>query len=83
MKMLHAMDLSIRKLLFIQEFLKINNEKAIEILEVVLKQQVENDEDTDLSRFSVEELENRIMFSERDFLDGKFKSTEELLKKYE
>lgn len=77
------MDLSNRKLLFIQEFLKINSEKAIEKLELVLKQQIENDEDAPLSRFTVEEMENRIMLSERDFLEGKFKTTEDLLKKYE
>jgi hypothetical protein len=77
------MELSNRKILFIQEFLKINSEKAIEKLELVLKQQIENDEDAPLSMFTVEEMENRIKLSERDFLEGKFKTSEDLLKKYE
>ena len=77
------MDLSSRKLRFIQEFLKINSEKTIAHLEMVLKHEVENNPADKLTSFTTEELEDRIKQSEKDFLDGKFKTTEELLKKYE
>ena len=77
------MDLSSRKLLFIQEFLKINSEKAIAQLEMVLKHEVEINPADKFTAFTIEELEARIKQSEKDFLNGKFKSTEELLKKYE
>lgn len=77
------MDLSSRKLLFIQEFLKINSEKTIAQLEMVLKHEVEINPADKFTAFTIEELEARIKQSEKDFLNGKFKSTEELLKKYE
>ena len=77
------MDLSSIKLLFIHEFLKINNEKTIAQLEMVLKQEVEINPADKFTAFTIEELEARIKQSEEDFLDGKFKSTDELLKKYE
>ncbi|EKB48598.1 hypothetical protein B879_02756 [Cecembia lonarensis LW9] len=77
------MDLSNRKLLFIQEFLKINSEKTIAHLEMVLKHEVETNPVDELTAFTIEELEARVKQSEKDFLDGKFKTTKELLRKYE
>ena len=83
MKIEAIMDLSSRKLLFIQEFLKINSERTLAQLEMVLKGEVEANPSDKITAYAIEELEERIKQSERDFVDGKFKTTEELLKKYE
>jgi hypothetical protein len=57
------MDLSQRKLAFIQQFHGINNEKAIIRLENVLQQEVNNHPKTDFKAFSIEDLNKRIDLS--------------------
>lgn len=75
------MDIQTRKIEFIQSFLKLQNEKVISELEKILKKN-QNEHSEDLKPFSVEELNNRIAQSEKDFEKGDFKTTSELLAKY-
>jgi len=75
------MDLQTRKIEFVQEFLKLENEEIVAILEVVMKQQTSNTEDP-FKPMTIDELNARIDRSEEDFKNGRYKSTEELLDKY-
>ncbi|MFP9097533.1 hypothetical protein ACLI09_00640 [Flavobacterium sp. RHBU_24] len=75
------MDLQTRKIEFVQEFLKLENEEIVAILEVVMKQQTANTEDA-FKPMTIDELNARIDKSEDDFKNGRYKSTEELLDKY-
>ena len=77
------MNLSNRKLIFIQEFLKVDSEQTIAQLERVLRNELEANTPDRLTPFTLEDLKSRVEQSERDFLEGKYKTTEELLKKYE
>lgn len=74
------MDLQTRKIEFVQEFLKIQSEEAIERLEKLLKKEKKN---TLPDSMSLEELNERIEKSESDFKNNRFKSTSDLLAKYE
>jgi len=74
------MDLQTRKIEFIQEFLKIQSEEAIERLESLLKRENKNKQ---VDLMSAEELNIRIEKSELDFKNKRYKSTSELLAKYE
>tara|TARA_R110002050_G_scaffold99371_2_gene206024 strand:+ start:375 stop:596 length:222 start_codon:yes stop_codon:yes gene_type:complete len=73
------MDLQTRKLEFIQEFLKLSNEEAVSRFEALLKRQQGEAE----NRFSKEELILRIKQSETDFKEGKYKTSDELLERYQ
>ena len=74
------MDLQTRKIEFVQEFLKIQSEEAIERLEKLLKKEKKNKHSDSMS---TEELNERIEKSESDFKNNRFKSTSDLLAKYE
>lgn len=74
------MDLQTRKIEFIQEFLKIQSEEAIERLEKLLKKEKKNKHSDSMS---AEKLNERIEKSESDFKNNRFKSTSDLLAKYE
>ena len=74
------MDLQTRKIEFVQEFLKIQSEEAIERLEKLLKKEKKN---TLPDSMSLVELNERIEKSESDFKNNRFKSTSGLLAKYE
>ena len=74
------MDLQTRKLEFIQEFLKIQSEEAIERLEKLLKKEKKSKQ---IDFMSEEALHKRIEKSELDFKNNRYKSTTELLDKYE
>ncbi len=69
------MDLQTRKLLFIQEFLKIQSEELISRLEKILI----NDYQCDTVPFSAEELNLRIDQSLKDSEEGRLTETENLL----
>lgn len=75
------MDLKTRKIEFVQEFLKLQSEEIISLLESVLKRQTSTE--ADFKPMSITELNVRIDKSEEDFKNGRYKSTEELLAKYE
>jgi hypothetical protein len=77
------MDLQTRKIEFVQEFLKLENEETIAILEIVMKQQTSNtDTDDHFKPMTVDELNARIDRSEDDFRNGRYKTSEQLLAKY-
>ncbi|MCO5229927.1 MAG: hypothetical protein M9958_02095 [Chitinophagales bacterium] len=76
------MDIQTRKIEFIQSFLKLQSEEVISKLEKILKKNQVDETSEDLKPFSIEELNNRIAQSEKDFDNGKFKTTSELLAKY-
>jgi hypothetical protein len=76
------MTLEARKIHFLQEFLKLENEEILHQLELVLHS---NEEDAAISvnkSITKEELMSRIEVSESDFLANRFKTSAELLKKY-
>ncbi|SFC14591.1 hypothetical protein SAMN04487907_102395 [Zunongwangia mangrovi] len=74
------MDLQTRKLEFIQEFLKIQKEETLDLLEKVLRKERFDDQ---VDAMPAEELSQRIEKSELDFEKGHYKSTSDLLSKYE
>jgi len=73
------MDLQTRKIEFIQEFLKLSSEEAISKFEALLKihkGEIENP-------FSKEDMQKRVNQSENDFHNGRFKTSTELLDRFE
>ncbi|WP_113923421.1 hypothetical protein [Cognataquiflexum aquatile] len=76
------MNLETRKLEFVQEFLKLQNEEVISKLEKLLKSEGISSIDYKSEPMSKEELNSRIDQSESDFDKGRFKSSSELLSKY-
>lgn len=73
------MDLQTRKLEFIQEFLKISSEEAVAKFEALLKRQKGESENP----FSKEEMVKRVKQSEADFENGNYKTTEQLLERFQ
>lgn len=73
------MNLKTRKIQFIQEFLKISSEEAISRFEDLLNRQ-KGELENPLTK---EEMIERVKQSEIDFKKGRFKSSEELLEKYQ
>jgi len=70
------MNLEIRKLNFIQDFLRINNEKVVLLLEKALTEEKRKLYDKNLSPYTIEEFDKLIDQSEEDTKHKKFKSTE-------
>ncbi len=75
------MDLQTRKIVFVQEFLKLQSEEVISQLEKLLKNKTLKTK-ADFRPLSIGELNSRIDQSENDFKNGKFKKSSELLTKY-
>ena len=74
------MNLEARKIEFVQEFLKIQSEEVISLLENILKNENLN---VQISEPMPEyELNQRINQSESDFKNNLFKSSSELIDKY-
>ncbi len=73
------MDLQSRKIEFVQEFLKIQSEEAISKLEKLLRKEKK----TSGMLMTKEQLNKRIEQSESDFKNNRFKSSSELLAKFE
>ena len=76
------MNLESRKIEFVQEFLKLQNEELLGKLENLLSKKKENIYSLETETFSKKELNNRIAQSEKDFAENKFKESSELLEKY-
>ncbi len=72
------MDIQTRKIEFVHEFLKLQSEESVLIFEQLLKSEKEK-----IKPMSVEELNARIDRSENDFKNERFKTTEEILNKYQ
>lgn len=77
------MDIQSRKLAFIQAFLTLQSEEMIGQFEKLMKKAKNMDEENQFKPFSTEEMNERISRSEDDFNNKKFKTTSELLSKYE
>ncbi|HLR76046.1 MAG TPA: hypothetical protein VK106_00200 [Balneolaceae bacterium] len=76
------MDIQTRKIKFVQKFLSIKNEEMLLRFEELLKiAQAENKRE--LKPFTTEELNQRIDQSEKDFENGLYKTTSEILKKFD
>lgn len=75
------MDIQNRKIAFVQAFLKLQSEEVISQFENLLKKT--NKFDKEPKPFTIEELNERISKSEKDFENNRFKSTSELLCKYQ
>ena len=73
------MDLQTRKIEFVQEFLKLQSEEVISQFESLLKKKSQNNV---LKPMSMKELNSRIDKSEKDFKEGKYKTSSQLLEKY-
>lgn len=77
------MDIEARKIEFIQEFLKLQNEEAISKLEKLLKKEKDTSDERILNPMTIDELNKRIDQSESDFKNNRFKTSSEILAKYE
>lgn len=76
------MDLQTRKIEFVQAFLKLQSEEMISQFEKLLRKAKQTESENDFEPFTVEELNERILQSEKDFENNKFKTTAEILSKY-
>ncbi|MGV8815026.1 MAG: hypothetical protein ACOH2D_13060 [Gelidibacter sp.] len=77
------MNLEARKIEFVQEFLKLQSEEAISHLEKILRKEKQAAEDRIFKPMTQDEVNKRIDQSESDFRNNRFKSSSELLAKYE
>jgi hypothetical protein len=77
------MNLEARKIEFVQEFLKLQSEEVISLLEDILRKEKNAAGEGKFEPMSQEELNLRIDKSESDFGNNRFKSSSELLSKYE
>ena len=77
------MNLEARKIEFIQEFLKLQSEEAVSRLEKTLRKEKNASNEHILEPMTKDELNNRIDKSESDFQNNRFKSSSEILVKYE
>ena len=77
------MNIEARKIEFVQEFLKLQNEDAISKLEKILRKEKSSSDERIFEPMTQEELNKRIDQSESDFRNKRFKTSSELLSKYE
>ncbi len=74
------MDIISRKLSFVQEFLRISDEKLIAKLERMLRSERKKKISKELSPMTMDEFNEMIDLSEEDFKNGRVTETKELLK---
>ena len=72
------MNIEARKILFVQEFLKLQSEEVISHLEKFLKIETS----TPIRQYSTAELNKRLNKSEDDFKEGRFKNNSKIKSKY-
>ena len=77
------MNIEARKIEFVKEFLKVQSEDVISRLEEILRKGDNTFDERILEPMTEEELNKRIDQSESDFRNNRFKSSSELLSKYE
>ncbi|KYG84356.1 hypothetical protein AWW67_04405 [Roseivirga seohaensis] len=77
------MNFEARKIEFVQEFLKLQSEEAVSRLENILKKEKSTLDNLGLESMTEGELNKRVDQSEADFENNRFKSSSELLAKYE
>lgn len=76
------MNLETRKIEFVQEFLKLQNEEVISRLELLLRKEKQISRERAFEPMSQDELDRRINQSESDFQNNRFKNSSDLLAKY-
>ena len=74
------MDIQARKINFIQEFLKIRNEKLILKLENMLNTEKQKFADEDIAKMSIEEFNNIIDIAEEDSNNRRLTPASKLIK---
>jgi hypothetical protein len=77
------MNLEARKIEFVKEFLNLQNEEVISRLENFLKKEKKSINVKTFEPMTPDDLNRRIEQSEVDFLNNRFKNSEELISKYE
>lgn len=77
------MNLEARKIEFVQEFLKLQSEDIISQLEKILRKEKNTSDERIFEPMTKGELNKRIDQSESDFLNNRYKSSSELLAKYD
>lgn len=77
------MNLEARKIEFVQEFLKLQSEEAVSRLEKILRKEKNASNERIFEPMTKDELNKRIDQSESDFRNNRFKTSSELLAKYE
>lgn len=77
------MNLETRKIEFVQEFLKLQSEEAVSRLEKILRKEKNASNEQTFKPMTEDELNKRIDQSESDFRNNRFKTSSELLVKYE
>ncbi len=75
------MDLQTRKLNFIQDFLKLESEKAISNLEKMLQKETQNN--AELKPMTIKEFQKRIDQSTEDSKNGRLNENSELISEIE
>lgn len=74
-------DLKERKLEFIQEFIKVQNENLVAQLEEVLKQALSNSDESTFKPMSIEKFQKRITQSMEDSKSGRLMESDILKEK--
>ncbi|MDD3722477.1 MAG: hypothetical protein PHW92_08325 [Lutibacter sp.] len=77
------MDLQTRKMAFVQEFLKVQSEDVISLLEKILRNESKPSEQGDFKPMSIEEFNARIDKSMDDSKNGRLIEASELKAKIE
>ncbi len=77
------MDLQVRKIQFVQEFLKINNEQLVDVLEKVLKSEKKKIKERYFEAITIAELNQMIDQAEDDIANNRMISLDELKTKIE
>lgn len=77
------MTIEARKIEFVNEFLKLQSEEAISRLENILRKEKNTSDEQIFEPMTHDELNKRIDKTESDFRNNRFKSSSELLSKYE
>lgn len=77
------MNLEARKIEFVKEFLNLQNEEVVTLLENILRKKKNVSDLRTIESMTQEELDKRINQSESDFQNNRFKSSSELAAKYE
>ena len=77
------MNLEARKIEFVQEFLKLQSEEVISRFEKILNTETKVSEERIFEPMTQTELNKRIDKSESDFENNRFKTSSELLAKFQ
>ena len=77
------MNLEARKIEFVQEFLKLQSEEVISRFEKILSAGTKVSEEQFFKSLTQTELDERIDKSESDFENNRFKTSSELLEKFQ